>query len=120
MAIILTVEDDHDVREYIKYWLLDWGHSVLEAGTGKDAVVAMRTVLPDLVLMDIGLPDISGLDAVKLIRNVPSTSELKIIALTAADDDATRENAEALGFVGYLTKPIIDPDDIRELIDQHI
>lgn len=120
MAIILTVEDDEDVREYFKQHLLAWGHTVIEADTGKAAVMAMRSVLPDIILMDIGLPDISGLDAVKLIRDSERTNDLKVIALTAADDTETREQAEELGFVDYLTKPVIDPDDIRDTIDRYL
>ena len=100
MAIILTVEDDEDVREYIKHCLLDWGHTVLEADSGKGAVIAMRKVRPDIVLMDIGLPDISGLEAAKLVEGEPGTENMKLIALTAAEDTATRDNASTLGFVG--------------------
>ena len=120
MEIVLTVEDDEDVRDYIKMYLLEWGHTVIEAGSGEGALLALDRLIPDLVLLDIGLPDLSGFDVVNKIAGDEKYEGLKIVALTAADDDESRDHANELGFAGYLTKPIIDPDDIRVMMERHL
>ncbi|MBG04518.1 MAG: two-component system response regulator [Rhodospirillaceae bacterium] len=120
IAIILIVEDDEDVLDYIKAYVLDWGHTVLEATTGAGAILAMRKLLPDLVIMDIGLPDMTGFEAVQLIRKDAETANLTVIALTALDTDEGRQKGEEAGFAAYLTKPIIDVEELREAVESNL
>ena len=78
----------------------------MEALDGVQAVALARSVHPDLILMDISLPEIDGWEATKILRQDPLTRDIPIIALTAhalADD---RERANAMGFSSYLAKPI--------------
>ena len=117
---MLIVKDGEDVHKNFKNYLLEWGHMVIEAGAGGRVLLALDRLIPDLVLLDIGLPDLSGFDVVKKIAGDEKYEGLKIVALTAADDDESRDHANELGFAGYLTKPIIDPDDIRVMMERHL
>lgn len=120
MSIILLVEENEDIREYVKHHVLNWGHTVLEAGTGAGAIVAMRELHPDLVVMDVELPDMCGFDAVRLIRKDAHTAKTKIIALTALDGQEERGKAVEAEFASYMTKPIIDIDDLRTTMSAHL
>ena len=93
---------------------------MIEARAGGDVLLALDRFIPDLVLLEIGLPDLSVFDVVKKINGEEKYEGLKIIALTAADDNESRNHATELGFVDYLTKPIIDPDDIRVTMERDL
>mgnify|MGYP001196157819 CR=1 FL=1 len=93
---------------------------MIEARAGGDVLLALDRIIPDLVLLEIGLPDLSFFDVAKKITGEEKYEGLKIIAITAADDNESRNYATGLGFVGYLTKPIIDPDDIRVTMERDL
>jgi CheY-like chemotaxis protein len=100
------VEDNEDNRIIYSTVLRHTGYEVIEALDGAQAVELARSRLPDLILMDISLPEIDGWEATKILRQDPATRDIPIIALTAhalADD---RERASAVGFTAYLAKPI--------------
>ncbi len=103
---ILLVEDNEDNRIIYSTVLRHTGYEVVEALDGVQAVALARQLHPDLILMDISIPEIDGWEATKILRHDPTTREIPIIALTAhalADD---RERATAVGFTSYLAKPI--------------
>ena len=103
---VLLVEDNEDNRIIYSTVLRHTGYEVVEALDGVQAVALARSVHPDLILMDISLPEIDGWEATKILRQDPLTRDIPIIALTAhalADD---RERANAMGFASYLAKPI--------------
>ena len=103
---ILLVEDNEDNRIIYSTVLRHTGYEVVEAQDGVQAVALARRLHPDLILMDISIPEIDGWEATKILRQDPTTREIPIIALTAhalADD---RERATAVGFTSYLAKPI--------------
>lgn len=103
---ILLVEDNEDNRIIYSTVLRHTGYEVVEAQDGVQAVALARQLHPDLILMDISIPEIDGWEATKILRHDPTTREIPIIALTAhalADD---RERATAVGFTSYLAKPI--------------
>ena len=103
MASILIVDDDRLILSGLASGLEERGYVVHKAATGEEAVALADTVQPDLVLMDICLPGISGIEAARLIRdkvNVP------VIFLTAIDDEEVVRVAIALGSINYLVKPI--------------
>lgn len=120
MSIVLIVEETEGIRDYVKHHVLDWGHTVLEAGTGAGAIVAIRELRPDLVVMDVELPDMCGFDAVNLIRKDERTADTKVIALTALDSEEGRQKAADANFAHYLTKPIIDIDDLRTTMHSNL
>jgi CheY-like chemotaxis protein len=103
---LLLVEDNEDNRIIYSTVLRHTGYEVVEALDGVQAVSLARSLHPDLILMDISIPEIDGWEATKILREDPATRDIPIIALTAhalADD---RERASAVGFSSYLAKPI--------------
>ena len=104
---ILVVDDSGDVRSFLVLLLeRSGGYETLEAATGEEAVEKAISGRPDLILMDIRLPDISGVDATKAIRNNPSTAQIPIIAYSALHLVGWKEQALKAGMVAYLQKPI--------------
>lgn len=103
---LLLVEDNEDNRIIYSTVLRHAGYNVVEAFDGTQAIELARSVLPDLILMDISIPGVNGWEATRILRHDPATSTIPIIALTAhalADD---RARATEVGFTAYLAKPI--------------
>jgi two-component system, cell cycle response regulator DivK len=103
---LLLVEDNEDNRIIYSTVLRHLGYTVVEAEDGAQAIALARSVLPDLILMDISIPEVDGWEATRILRRDPATSRIPIIALTAhalADD---RARATEVGFTAYLAKPI--------------
>ena len=103
---ILVVEDNEKNMKLFRDVLLATGHRTLEATTGGQAVELATTHTPDLVLMDIQLPDIGGVEALGRLRADARTASLPVVALTAQAMEGDRERFLAAGFDGYLSKPV--------------
>ena len=103
---ILIVDDYEDNRQMMRKLLEMIGYSVLEADNGLDAVRLTQQKKPSLVIMDLGLPLLSGMDAARTIHETPETSEIPIIVLSAYDAARARDDAIACGCSSYLTKPV--------------
>lgn len=106
MATILVVEDTPANRALATKLLNAAGHDVLTADNAEAGIVLARERLPDLVLMDLGLPDMDGWQALTAIRADDRSAGLRVIAFTAHAMVGDRERALAWGFDGYLSKPI--------------
>ena len=103
---VLLVEDNEDNRIIYSTVLRHVGYEVVEAQDGIQAVALARSVHPDLILMDISIPEMDGWEATRILRQDPATRDIPIVALTAhalADD---REKAAQIGFNSYLAKPV--------------
>jgi CheY-like chemotaxis protein len=103
---LLLVEDNEDNRIIYSTVLRHLGYTVIEALDGVQAIALARSELPDLILMDISIPEVDGWEATRILRADPATRDIPIVALTAhalADD---RERATAVGFTSYLAKPV--------------
>ena len=107
---ILLVEDDHILAKGLQKALTDENLVANVVGTGEAALFLIKTETPDIVILDIGLPDISGLSVLKQIR--PKHPELPVLLLTARDSIDDKVTGLGLGADDYLTKPF----DIAELI----
>jgi two-component system cell cycle response regulator DivK len=105
-AQILIVEDNEKNMKLFRDVLIASGHRTLEATTGGQAVELATAHSPDLVLMDIQLPDIGGVEALGRLRANERTASLPVVALTAQAMDGDRERFLAAGFNGYLSKPV--------------
>ena len=105
-AQILIVEDNEKNMKLFRDVLQATGHRTLEATTGGRAVELAIEHPPDLVLMDIQLPDIDGVEALGRLRADERTSSLPVVALTAQAMEGDRERFLAAGFDGYLSKPV--------------
>ena len=110
---VLIVEDFEDTRFLMRLELEKRGFRVFEATDGEQGVALAAQEHPDIVLMDIGLPNIDGIEATRLIRNDSSMRDVLIVALTAHHETEYRAQALAAGCDAYLTKPI----DFDWLID---
>ena len=106
MAVILIAEDDPLNREMIRRYLQLAGYQVITATDGEQAVAMAGSEMPALILMDLGLPVLSGWDATRQLRMAPETRAIPIIALTAYALVGDREKALAAGCNDYETKPI--------------
>jgi CheY-like chemotaxis protein len=109
---ILIAEDNPANRELIREILELQGYEVLEAKNGLEALEQIEEKLPDLVLMDIQMPLIDGLEAVTKLRSDERFGKLPVIALTAYAMNGDEEKALMAGFDGYLPKPM----DVRQLL----
>ena len=103
---ILVVEDNEKNMKLFRDVLLATGYRTLEATTGGQAVELATAQSPDLVLMDIHLPDIGGEEALGRLRADARTASVPVVALTAQAMEGDRERFLAAGFDGYLSKPV--------------
>jgi two-component system, cell cycle response regulator DivK len=110
---ILVVEDNERNMRLFRDVLRAAGHRTLEATTGEEAVELATEHGPDLVLMDIQLPGIDGLEALGRLRADERTRAVPVLALTAQAMEGDRERFLAAGFDGYLSKPV----NIADLVD---
>jgi two-component system cell cycle response regulator DivK len=105
-AQILVVEDNEKNMKLFRDVLAATGYRTLEASTGAQAVALATEHAPDLVLMDIQLPDFDGIEALGRLRADERTAALPVLALTAQAMEGDRERFLAAGFDGYLSKPV--------------
>ncbi len=113
-ALILIVEDNEKNMKLARDVLQFNGFRTLEAVTAEQGLALAAEHRPDLILMDIQLPGMDGVTALKRLRDDPATAAIKIVALTAFAMKDDRERFVGAGFDGYLSKPI----SIRELPSQ--
>jgi len=103
---ILVVEDNVLNLELLHDILSAAGHTVLSAKDAHTAITTAHREHPDLILMDIQLPDMNGLEAVRLLKSNPDTCKITIVAVTSHAMKGDREKAEQAGCTGYFVKPI--------------
>jgi two-component system, OmpR family, alkaline phosphatase synthesis response regulator PhoP len=102
---ILVVEDEEDIRDLIHFHLFKSKYKVLEAENGQDAIDIALSHKPDLVLLDIMLPSINGLDVCKKLKSSPDSKEIKIIFITSKGEEEDIVKGLELGADDYITKP---------------
>ena len=104
--LILIVEDNEKNRRLVRDVLQFKGYETIETETGEEGVELARTRQPALVLMDIQLPGIDGITALKRLREDPATRGMRVMAVTASAMTQDRQTILAAGFDGYQSKPI--------------
>lgn len=114
---ILVVEDNLVNLELFRDLLEIAGHEVVEANTGYEAIVAVKKETPDVILMDIQLPDMDGCAATEKIRELETMDRIPVIALTAHAMAGDRENALSHGCDAYISKPINTRNFAAEIED---
>jgi CheY-like chemotaxis protein len=119
MAHILVVEDYPDNLALMTYLLSAAGHDVRGAVTGRQTVTTAREELPDIVVLDIQLPDMDGYQVLAELRADPSTASVPVVAVTAYAMVGDRDDALAAGFDGYLPKPIT-PRTFAQTIESYL
>jgi two-component system phosphate regulon response regulator PhoB len=112
MARILVIEDEKDIQEVLDYNLRQAGHKVNLAGTGQDGLRLAREKRPDLVLLDLMLPDMAGTDVCKALKLDPNLRDTQVVILTAKGEEIDRVVGFELGADDYVVKPF----SVRELV----
>ena len=114
---VLVVEDYEDTRILLKFMIEKFGYSVIEASGPYEAIDKAAEFMPDLILMDIGMPLLDGLSVAQLINNRKSNHIVPIVAVTAFSD--IRAEALKAGCLDVLYKPV-HPDRLKEVLDRYV
>ncbi|MCJ2183966.1 response regulator [Novosphingobium sp. 1949] len=114
MSSILTVDDSSSVRMAIRIALSGAGHTVAEANDGSDGLNKARMAKYDLIITDLNMPNMNGLDMIREIRKLPIQTGTPIIFLTTESDDSLKQQARAAGATGWLVKPFV-PDHLLKV-----
>jgi DNA-binding response OmpR family regulator len=117
---ILLVEDDDNLASVYETRLQAEGFNTKRVANGEDALAAAMQAKPDLVLLDVMMPKVSGFDVLDILRNAPETADVKVIMLTALGQDADKQRAESLGVDDYLVKSQVVIADVVERVKQHL
>lgn len=118
MKKILHVEDTPECQQLVQAVLTYHGYEVLTASNGAEGVELAQSYRPDIILMDLHLPVLDGLDATRRIRSMPEMACIPIIALTASDEAMDHERALMAGCNAYMSKPF-SPSHLVSLIGQY-
>jgi CheY-like chemotaxis protein len=119
MARVLVVEDKAENLDLMVYLLTAFGHETLVARDGAEGVAVASQSRPDLVVMDLQMPEMDGYEAASLLRANPEVSRIPIVAVTAFAMVGDRDRILASGFDGYLAKPI-DPEIFVSELQRHL
>lgn len=106
MKTILIADDKPTGRELVRTVLENSGYKVVEASDGPEALRMARQEAPDLIILDLHMPEIDGFGVVQALRMDAQFADTPVVALTASAMQGDRERAMQLGFTGYITKPI--------------
>ena len=117
---ILLVEDDTALASVYRSRLELEGFDVCEANDGEDALSLAVSEHPDLILLDVMMPKISGFDVLDILRNTPETTNIRVIMLTALSQPKDKERAEQLGVDDYLVKSQVVIGDVVERVRYHL
>lgn len=117
---ILLVEDDDSLANVYLARLEVEGFQVKRVPNGEDALAAAIEFKPDLVLLDVMMPKVSGFDVLDILRNTPETANLKIVMLTALSQENDKSRADQLGADDYLVKSQVVIADVVERIKHHL
>ena len=115
--LILLVEDIEDNRDFLRVMIESLGHEVLEAVNGKDGLRVALKQKPDLILMDLSMPEVDGFQATGAIRSISSLIHIPIIAVTAYPKHLWMEKAMDAGCDAFLSKPV-SREALKEVIER--
>ena len=117
---ILFVEDDDALAGVYLVRLQAEGFDVKRVSNGEEALAAATNFHPDLILLDVMMPKVSGFDVLDILRNTPETANIKIIMLTALSQESDRKRAESMGVDEYLVKSQVVITDVIDRIKKHL
>lgn len=117
---ILLVEDDNSLANVYLTRLQAEGFDVRHVADGEEALANARTYHPDLVLLDVMMPKVSGFDVLDILRNTPETANLKVIMLTALSQPSDQARAKSLGANDYMVKSQVVISDVVDRIRHHL
>ncbi|MCC6568956.1 MAG: response regulator [Anaerolineales bacterium] len=115
MAKILIAEDERDIRDLVAFTLRFAGHEVTAATNGEEAVELAPKINPDLILMDVRMPRMTGYEACKIMKTMPGIKEIPVVFLTARGQESEIQQGLGAGAEEYLLKPFA-PDQLTERV----
>ncbi len=115
MRRLLIADDEPGIRSLVRMTLETDEYEITEAGDGKEALEAARRVLPEVILLDVMMPKLTGFEVCKALKEDPATKEIVIVMLTARAQDGDRSEGEASGANDYFTKPFSPVALLRKL-----
>ncbi|HLF89818.1 MAG TPA: response regulator [Anaerolineales bacterium] len=117
MAKILIAEDERDIRDLITFTLRFAGHDVTAASNGAEAVEQVEKVMPDLIMLDVRMPKMSGYEACEQIKSQEATKHIPVVFLSAKGQDAEVRAGMEVGATDYILKPFA-PDKLTERVSE--
>ena len=120
MAKILLVEDDVNLREIYSARFAAESYQVITASDGEEALATAVRERPDLIVLDVMMPKISGFDVLDILRSTPETKETKVIMMTALSQDTDRQRGESLGVNKYLIKSQVTLEDVVNSVKEQL
>mgnify|MGYP001334071347 FL=1 len=115
MAKILIAEDERDIRDLVAFTLRFAGHEVTAATNGEEAVELAPKINPDLILMDVRMPRMTGYEACKIMKTMPGIKDIPVVFLTARGQESEIQQGLWAGAEEYLLKPFA-PDQLTERV----
>jgi two-component system, cell cycle response regulator DivK len=118
MKKILIVEDNKDSREILGLFVTNIGYQVIKASNSQEAITQAEAECPDLILMDLDLPDADGIKTTAILKKNPKTSHIPVVAVTAWMSALSEERASKVDIETYLIKPV-SPQTLKETIQEY-
>ena len=115
---ILIVEDNSDYREIMNLFITKMGYRAITAKNSYEAIAFAEAEEPDLIFMDVALPEVDGIKTTAMLRQDPKTSHIPVVAITAWISALWQEKAGSVGITTYLIKPI-SPQVLKETIEEY-
>lgn len=117
MAHILVAEDERDIRELINFTLTFAGHQVTQAANGQEAVTLAQEVRPDLIMMDVRMPRLTGYEACRQMKQIDTIKDIPVVFLTAKGQDEEVSAGLEAGAIAYILKPFA-PDALTKRVNE--
>jgi CheY-like chemotaxis protein len=117
MAKILIAEDERDIRDLIEFTLKYAGHEVFKAANGAEAVEMTPNVMPDLIVMDVRMPKMTGYEACKAIKQMDAVKHIPVVFLSAKGQDSEIDSGMEAGAYEYILKPFA-PEQLTRRISE--
>ncbi len=102
---IMTADDSASVRQCVRIALTDAGYNVIEAVDGQDALDKFQATTPDMLLFDVNMPNVDGIEAIRRVRQTPSGKFIPALLLTTESDESMKQKGRQAGATGWLVKP---------------
>jgi len=119
VALIVVADDDVDIRDLVEFKLSTMGHQIVSVADGSAAVEACRASHPDLAVLDVMMPGLSGLEVVRELRNIPAFKDLPVILLTARAQQSDVQTGFDSGADDYITKPF-SPKELASRVEAQL
>ena len=117
MAKIVIAEDERDIRELVMFTLQFAGYEVIPTSNGEEAVEAVQREKPDLVLMDVRMPRMTGYEAARRLKTMPETKDIPVVFLSAKGQEAEIQEGYESGAAAYILKPF-SPDELVQKVSE--